>query len=112
MTLRAHILQVLGSAGLTVMPWGNVNTVQAHIVRPAGVVSGREVVEVWIVNPPGAMLVDPDSDLDGAANTLAEILRTELIDLSIVPGPEYDPTGKAPCSTLVATGTQGSRGLA
>lgn len=112
MTLRDHIMDVLLEAGALVMPWGNVNDVQVHIVRPGGVVNGREVVEVWIVNPPGAMLVDPDSGLDGAANILADLLRPQLIDLSIVPGPAYDPTGKAACSTLVATGTQGSRGLA
>lgn len=111
MTLRAEVIEALVADDLPVMPWGYVNTELAHIVRPGGVVNGREVVEVWIVNPPGAMLADPDAGLDKAGNALDNLLRSMLIDLSIVPGPPYDPTGKAACSTLVATGSQGSRGL-
>jgi len=108
MSLRQAVMMALADKGHIVVPWGNATSQDAVIVRPGGIVSEREVVEVWIVN---AYRADPDEGLAERGNAIFNELRTMLLDITVTPGPTYDPVGAVPHSTLILTGAGRARGL-
>ena len=114
MTLRDEVTETLQGAGYPVIPWNGLAAGEAVIVRPGGIVTEREIVEVWIINPPAysdGLGGDPDSGLAELAADVYNALRTTLLDTSVGPTTVYDPTGKSPRSAMVLTGNGRQRGL-
>ena len=115
MPAKAEIEAVLTREGWTLIPFGRSPRPRdpdlSLIVRPGGITAGRTAVEVWIINAAAASLYDPDAGLDEVADRLYELLRRHLSDVSVTPGPTYDPTGGAPHMTMILVGFLGSAGL-
>ena len=111
MTLRSDIAAHLTDAGWTVVPWGHTAPGQYLIVRPGGMIDGRLIMDIWIVNPAAHQTrdtegrIDPDHGLDQASLDVHDLLRTKLMALSITPGPDYNPTGGTGHHTMICTGT-------
>ena len=114
MTLRDEVIQVLQDGGYPVIPWNGLAPGETVIVRPGGIVTEREIVEVWIINPPvysNDLEGDPDSGLAELTSDVYNSLRTTLLDMTVGPTTTYDPTGKSPRSAMVLTGNGRQRGL-
>ena len=104
--LRNNVIDTLTGAGIVVAPWGTITSNdQFAIVRPIGITLDREQVEVWIVNHRGQQKRDRDEGLAEFAQQIHLLIRDMAIDLSTVQGPDYDPSGKSPRTTLILTAT-------
>lgn len=110
MTLRDEIVGLLIDDGVPVASWGALLAGRYCIVRPGGIVGRREVVDVWIVNTP-EYRGDPDEGLAEMTLDIFNLLELHLVDITVTPGPVYDPSGKSPHSTMILTGSGRQRGL-
>lgn len=104
MSLRSDITSVLQQAGHKVLPWMHTAAGRFAIVRPGGVSGERSVIEVWLVNPRASSINDPDEGLQEWADEVYALLRRHLVEPDITPGPEYNPSGKAPHTTMILNG--------
>lgn len=106
MSARSEVIALLEGNGFVLEPFGHVapGKMPFLIVRPGGIAGERNVVEVWVVNPPSNSMYDPDEGLEEDADKVYDLLRHHLLDPSVAPGPPYNPTGRNPHSTMLLTG--------
>lgn len=113
---RGTVIALLEGIGIPVVPWGEVsrqNEGRFCIVRPGGVTSDRNVVDVWIVNGPRDFYGnDPDAGLEEFGDQVYNLLRLHLLEPSMTPGSDYVPgssdpraTRTLPRSTMLLTGS-------
>jgi len=90
MTLYQQIHDVLvaeQSVDYAVIPYGYTPSDPSVMVRPAGIVDGRRIVDVICAVP--YQLADPELALASLTDTAYDILRHLLVDLSVTRMPDY-----------------------
>ena len=102
MGLQSEIQELMAERGETVRPWGQIAPGRFVVVRPAGIVEQRSIVEVWLINE--SHVPDPDVGMDQWTEDTYAALRFAMLDVTAPAGPPYDPTGKAARSTMVFSG--------